>query len=224
MDVVNVRLNKYGDYGPVNINVNYQEFYRLVKPEITKALKCMDDTLSKVRMNLENMGAVLLVGGSVNLRPFIEAIESNWNCYKIYPEESDWSVSHGAAQLAIQEGEYILADSIGVTLSNGNFYPIAKAGTPLNQLDITTTFAIVEDTDTANFIFTDSYSNILGYLHVPTFGFFKEQIDIYLSIDKNLVFKFEARSKKRSGKFRVEWNYTSPKLIYQLPVTVNEVT
>jgi molecular chaperone DnaK len=224
MDVVNIRLNKYGDYGPVNINVNYQEFYRLIKPEIKKALKCMDDTLSKVQMNLDNMGSVLLVGGSVNLRPFIEEIESNWTCFKIYPEDSDWSVSHGAAQLAIQDGEYILADSIGVTLSNGNFYPIANAGTPLNQLNLTSTFAIVEDTDTANFIFTDSYRNILGYLHVPTFGFFKEQIDIHLSVDDNLVFNFVARSQKRSEKYSVEWNYTSSKLVYQLPVPAFEVT
>lgn len=224
MDVVNVRLNKYGEYGPVNIKVNYQEFYRLIKPEITRVLKCMENTLSKIQMNLDNMGAVLLVGGSVNLRPFIEEIESNWSCYKIYAEESDWSVSNGAAQLAIQKGEYILADSIGVTLSNGNFYPIAKAGTAVSKLNLTSTFAIVEDSDTANFIFTDSLQNILGYLHVPTFGFFKEKIDIKLEINENLVLKFVARSQKRSEKYRVEWNYSSPKFIYQLPVGAYEVT
>jgi molecular chaperone DnaK len=220
MDVVNVRINKYGDYGTVNINVNYQEFYQLIRPEIMKALDCMEKTLGKVRMNLDNMGCVLLVGGSVKLRPFIEEIEANWHCYKVYPEESDWSVSHGAAQLSIKEGEYVLADSIGVMLSSGSFYPIAKEGTALKDLNLTSTFAIVEDTDTANFIFTDSYGNVLEYVHVPTFGFFQEPVDIHLSVDNNMVFRFLARSQKRSEKYEVEWLYTSPKIVYKLPAEV----
>ncbi|SMF33560.1 Hsp70 family protein [Paenibacillus barengoltzii] len=219
-DVVNIRMNKYGEYGTVSININYQEFSRLIQPEISRALECLQSTLRKVHLNLGNLGCVLLVGGSVKLRPFIEKIEASWNCYKVYPEESDWSVSYGAAQLSIQEGKYILADSIGVLLSNGSFYPIAKAGTPLNRLDTTASFAIVEDTDTAHFIFTDSSGNVLEYVHVPTFGFFQEQVDVKLTVDENQVFRFLARSQKRSDKYAVEWHYTSPKLIYQLPVEI----
>jgi molecular chaperone DnaK len=217
-DVINVRMNKYGDYGAVNVSVNYQEFKRLIHPEIMRATECLDKTLKKIRLNLENLDGVLLVGGSVKLRPFIEEIEANWNCFKIYPEESDWSVSYGAAQLSIQEGKYILADSIGVLLSNGEFYPIAKAGTSLDRLNTTSSFAIVEDTDTAHFIFSDPYGNILEYVHVPTFGFFQEQVDIKLTVDQDHVFKFVARSQKRSEKYEVEWHFTSPKITYELPV------
>ncbi|WP_419879600.1 Hsp70 family protein [Brevibacillus centrosporus] len=219
-DVVNIRLNKYGEYGTISVNINYQEFNRLIQPEISRALECLDSTLRKIHLNIENLGCVLLVGGSVKLRPFIEKIEADWNCYKVYPEESDWSVSYGAAQLSIQEGQYILADSIGVILSNGNFYPIAKGGTPLNRLETTASFAIVEDTDTAHFIFTDSHENVLEYVHVPTFGFFQEQVDVKLTVDQNQVLRFVARSRKRSDKYEVEWHYTSPKLIYQLPVKI----
>ena len=211
-------MNRYGDYGAVNITVNYQEFKRLIQPEIKRAMECLEATLRKIRMNLENLDCVLMVGGSVKLRPFIDEIETSWNCYKIYPEESDWSVCNGAAQLSIREGKYLLADSIGVLLSNGGFYPIAKAGTPIQQLNTTASFAIVEDTDTAHLIFSDSNRNILEYVHVPTFGFLQEQIDVKLTVDQNNVLKFVARSQKRSDKYGVDWYYTSPKLIYELPV------
>ena len=217
-DFVNIRMNRYGDYGAVNITVNYQEFKRLIQPEIKRAMECLEATLRKIRMNLENLDCVLMVGGSVKLRPFIDEIETSWNCYKIYPEESDWSVCNGAAQLSIREGKYLLADSIGVLLSNGGFYPIAKAGTPIQQLNTTASFAIVEDTDTAHLIFSDSNRNILEYVHVPTFGFLQEQIDVKLTVDQNNVLKFVARSQKRSDKYGVDWYYTSPKLIYELPV------
>jgi len=219
-DDVIIRLNKYGEYGAINISISYHEFNRLIQPEISRALECLESTLRKIHWNLENLGCVLLVGGSVKLRPFIEKIEESWNCYKIYPEESDWSVSYGAARLSIEEGNYVLADSIGVLLSNGGFYPIAKADTRLDRLETTASFAIVEDTDTAHFIFADSFGNVLEYVHVPTFGFFQEQVDVRLSVDPNQVLKFVARSQKRSEKFEVVWQYSSPKLIYQLPITI----
>jgi molecular chaperone DnaK len=159
------------------------------------------------------------VGGSTNLQPFADAIEEKWDCPKIYPEHPDWSVAYGAAWLSQTEGTYQMAESVGVILSNGTFYPLVSAGDSLDGLKRTATFAIVEDTDTANVIFTNDNNSFYHYCHVPTFGFFQEEIDIEVTADQDQILHFAAKSRRRSSKTRQVWKYPSPKLAYKLPVT-----
>lgn len=216
-DIVNIRLNKYGEYGPVNISIDIDTFAELILTEIEKAHLTMLKTLRKARWTFEDLGNVILVGGSTNLLPLLDMIDSEWNCLTTHPEESDWSVAFGAALLSIKEGEYIFGESLGVVLSDGGLYSIIEEGTPVSENKTTASFAIVEESDTANLIFSDGTGNVLGYVRVPVFGFFKEQIDISYELDSDMVLNFFAKSNKRSIDYQAIWQYPGPNLIYQLP-------
>jgi molecular chaperone DnaK len=216
-DIVNIRLNKYGEYGAVNIAIDIDTFAELISNEIEKAHYTMLKTLRKARWTFEDLGNVILVGGSTNLLPLLDMIESEWNCLTTHPEESDWSVAFGAAMLSIKEGEYIFGESLGVVLSDGGIYSIIEEGTPVSEKKTTASFAIVEESETANLIFSDGTGNVLGYVRVPVFGFFKEQIDISYELDRDMVLNFFAKSNKRSKEYQAIWQYPGPNLIYQLP-------
>ncbi len=215
-DMVEIALNKYGDLGPFRVALDINKFSKLTEYEVESAIKCFEDTLRKAGISMEELGCVLMVGGSVKLAPFIERVEKRWKCDMIFPDESEWSVASGAAKLSVKPGNYQLAETIGVIMADDTLYPLIKAGDVVDYQPVEFTFAMVEDSKTANFVFGDGH-NVLGYLHVPAFGFLKEQINLEAVIDEDLVFRVRAKSGKRSERYTEEWQHPGPKLCYQLP-------
>lgn len=220
-----VRIWKYGELGEVNIVVDIDKFSKLITPEIDLAINFFERTLDNARISIEELGCILMVGGSVNLRPFSERIGQRWGGKAFYPSESDWSVAHGAASLSVNPGQYYLAQDVGVLMSDGSFFPlvhendVVQFGNPISF-----NFALVEDSSTANFIFSEGNGQRVGSLNVPTFGFFREKIELKTNITEDLILRVVARSQSRSEKTQIEWEYTNLKFNYQLPVTNLEVT
>jgi molecular chaperone DnaK len=215
-EVVQIVLNKYGELGPIRVTLDIDTFSRLVESEVEQVIECFEATLRRARLSMDELGCILMVGGSVNLRPFIERVEEKWKkCF--YPEESDWSVAAGAAMLSVKPGRYKLAETIGVIMSDDSFYPLVHEGDVVDHKTVEHSFALVEDSKTANFIFSDANRRILGRLNVPSFGFFREKIDLQSRIDRDLVLRVTARSAQRSERYTEEWRYPGPRLHYQLP-------
>ena len=103
-------------------------------------------------------------------------------------------------------------------MSDDTFFPIIKSGEKLNNRKKHFTFGLVEDSDTASFIFADSYGNMLGHLDVPAFGFFQEKIVLEIFIDENLVFRADARSSNHGKEYANSWLYSGMAFDYELPV------
>lgn len=218
-DRTEIRFWKYGDIDEVALSIDIETFSGLIRYDVEKAIDCFEECLKNARISLEELDCILMVGGSVNLRPFIETVNKRWKGKEFYPRESDWSVAQGAAGLSVNPGQYFLAQSVGVIMSDDSFYPILKEGEPVIIDDqISCTFALVEDSDTANFIFSDGMGVSLGNLHAPTYGFFKEKIDLKTAVDKNLILTVVVKSQNRSVKNT--WNFTGLRLNYQLPVSL----
>jgi molecular chaperone DnaK len=166
-----------------------------------------------------------MVGGSVNLRPFSNAVASRWKGKVFYPGDSDWSVARGAANLSLQPGNYVLAQDVSVRMSDGSLFPLVSQGDHVTFGNTTTyTFALVEDSSTANFVICDENGRNIGYLNVPSFGFFREKIPLIVAIDNNMIFQVTARSQERAEITRQGWRFAGLRLDYQLPVVDLEVT
>lgn len=217
-DVTEIRLNKYGELGAVNISLDIETLTSLTAGYVTDAIKCFEETLARTRLSVEDLGCILMVGGSVNLEPFSKAAEQRWSCVKYYPADSDWSVAKGAALLAMNSGQYRMASDIGVVMSDDTFFPIIKTGEKVDSRRKHFTFGLIEDSDTASFIFADSYGNTLGHLDVPAFGFFQEKIVLETFVDENLVFRADARSSNHGEEYANSWLYSGMALDYELPV------
>lgn len=217
-DIAPIRLNRYGDLGAVNIPLDIEILTSLTAGYVADAVKCFEETLGRSRLSIEDLGCILMVGGSVNIEPFSEAADKRWSCAKYYPADSDWSVAKGAALLAMNSGQYRIASDIGVAMSDDTFFPIIKSGEKLDNRKKHFTFGLVEDSDTASFIFADSYGNMLGHLDVPAFGFFREKIVLEIFIDENLVFRADARSSNHGEEYANSWLYSGMAFDYELPV------
>lgn len=216
---VQIRLNKYGNFGAVNVVLDIDTFSKLIQPEVTKAVEFLNKILAKAKISMEELGCILLVGGSINLRPFLDETERSWSCLKIFPEESEWSVAYGAARLKVEKGKYRLAETIGLALSDGSFYPMLNEKETLFSERGSHKFSIVDDTDSANFVVKDINDRVLGYFSVPVMGFFQEEIILKAIIDKNLVLWIEAKSNRKGAADLRKWSYSTLKFYYELPKT-----
>ncbi|SHH18757.1 molecular chaperone DnaK [Thermosyntropha lipolytica DSM 11003] len=224
-DTAQIQILDYGPLGDVFETIDIEQFTLLINPVIDDAISCFGECLERSGMNIAQLDCILMVGGSVNLRPFNERIAEFWEGKEYYPEgEPEWSVAGGAARLSINEGKHILTQTVGVVMSDGSLYPLFAKGHYINSGDFSTaTFALVEDAPAANLVFADGTGNALGYLSVPAFGFFGEKIEVIAWIDEDLILRIKARSLNRSEKSVREWQYDSLRMEYELPVMHLEV-
>ena len=220
-----IQMVDYGEVEYVYESIDYETFSELVSPFIDRAVRCFEDCIRQAATSITDLDCILMVGGSANLKPLTEKIADSWKGKEFYPADSDWSVARGAAGLSMSPGKHLLAQNVGVIMSDGTLYPLLQEGMPVEEQKFTSaTFAMVEDDPTASLIFSDGENRILGHLSVPAFGFFKEKIQVDARIDRNLVLKIQARSLNRSTRTLREWQYSALRVDYLLPVTQLEVT
>jgi molecular chaperone DnaK len=220
-----IQFVNYGEIEYVHESINFDDFSGLITPVVDQAVHCFENCIRQAGMSITQLDCILMVGGSVNLRPLSERIAKSWNGKEVYPPDSDWSVARGAARLSVCPGKHLLAQTVGIIMSDGSLYPLLKEGQPVALEECTSaTFALVEDEPAANLVFSDGEERVLGYLNVPAFGFFREKIEVSAQIDRDLILRVKARSLNRTARTTREWHYNALRVDYQLPVTRIEVT
>ncbi len=217
-DPAEIYFPSYGDLGEVHESIDFEDFSGLIEPVVDKAIRCFEDCIRRAGMSMTQLDCVLMVGGSVNLKPLSERVANDWNGKECYPEDSDWSVARGTASLSVSPGQYLLAQNVGLVMSDGSLHFLMNEGKPVViNGPVTATFALVEDERVANLIFSDGDGQMLGSLDVPAFGFFREKIDVRAHVDPDLTLRIEAKSMNRSSCTTTEWNYDFLRLDYELP-------
>jgi molecular chaperone DnaK len=227
-DESSIVLYEYGDLQPPEIFMNGDQFESLVEPEIDRAITTLKEAIKKAKLSIDELGCILMVGGSSKLRFLVERIEDEFDCEIIPPDKnSDWHVAHGAALLNEKKGEYKLSQNIGLLLSDNTYYPLIKSGERVNHKKKSITFGLVEDSPGAEFIFLESESNApdssgidrktIGYLNVPTYGFLFETLILNCQIDENLLLSVAVQSENKQQDTQV-WEFDELRFSYNLPV------
>lgn len=224
-----ISLHDYGKFEIVNINIDAKTLKRLLMQEITRAIELLTEAITeRAGMSIEELGCVLMVGGSSKLRGLYEKMVEIYSCEIIHPErDSDWYMAHGAAMLGQHEGSYIVSRSIGLELSDETYFPLLKNGDAVDHENKTWSFGLVEDSDNARFIFVEGSNEKtslskrnrrIGNLTVPTNGFINEAIKLEAQIDKDLFLKVRAKSDKRGKSTEATWHYPEMQFVYKLPL------
>ncbi len=221
-DTVTISINNYGPYGACRELLDYDWFADIVEPEVTMAVDCLKKAIDQSRVGLANIDRIVLVGGSSNLRPLIERMDSIYGEKLFFPEETMWNVGQGAAKLAMTPGTYYSNQSIGIELSNNSFFALLSPDTPLENWSMECHFGIVDTNSEARFVFGGSPDieespTRFKSLSVPAYRFLQEQIILRSLVDKNMVFRVIAGSTMRPGEFRRVWDYSQLKCYYKLP-------
>ena len=223
-----ISLNDYGKFEIVNINIDSIMLKRLVMPEIASAIELLTEAITKrAGMSIEELGCVLMVGGSSKLRGLYEKMSEIMSCEIIPPErDSEWYMAHGSAMLGQHGGAYIVSRSIGIELSDETTFSLLKNGDVVDHENKTWSFGLVDGSDNARFIFVEgsnekaTFSKVnrrIGYLTVPTNGFINEAIKIEAQIDRDLYLKVKAKSDRRGRSSEVIWHYPEMRFVYKLP-------
>ncbi len=228
-DESTISLVRYGEFGTINLTLSSVEFERLMKPKIDEAIATLENgVIQRAGLSFDQIGCVIMVGGSSKLRGLEAAIaEKKWSCSIKSPEESDWHVADGAAVLASNFGHYVSSQSVGVRLCDDTVYPIIKTGQTVDREVHRATFGLIEDTNNARFVFVEgkdgedghitSIDKVLGRLVVPAYGFSDEPLHLNTWIDDDLLLHVEAHSKARAPSNARQWTYAELRFRYALP-------
>jgi molecular chaperone DnaK len=175
----------YGMFGTKTESLTTEQFNQIIEPIIQKEiLPAIEEALKKANMPKESVGAVIVVGGSSNLRLYEYAIMNLFAGAKvIFPERRQWSTAEGAALTQLIGASAKLNEPLGVLLSDGTVFPIFESGAAAGDKRGPISFSLTEDVADAHFIFTDG-SGMKTYktLTVPTKGYFTEKLELYAEL------------------------------------------
>jgi molecular chaperone DnaK len=230
---VDIRLPSYGNIGNIITELSLEKMQSLLSPEIDQVLNALKKAVNiDAKMSFDELGCVLMVGGSSKLAGLYDKIEDlvSESCDVIAPSaQADWEVAQGAAMLGRKHGAYVNNDNIGIELCDGTFFPIISAGTDVEHTKSSLNFGIVEDTFSACFNFhkasinephalSGSSQRRVGTLLVPTNGFVNESIALEYSIDQDLYLKVSAKSDHKGNSSIKDWEYDQLLFTYSLPL------
>jgi molecular chaperone DnaK len=228
-----ILLFNYGEIDAQEIKMDAVKFTSLIEPELDKAIACLKEAVKRAGLAIDELGCILMVGGSSKLQGLLERMYEAFDCKIIEPDkDSDWHVAHGAALLNKTQGEYRVSQNVELLLSDDTHFPLIKQGEIVRHKEQIVTFALVEsnpeDNPNAHFIFMESADNsptglesdrrTIGYLTVPCYEFLFEPIELSFQIDKNLLFTVTAKSSNMAQNDSKTWEYDKMRFSYNLPM------
>lgn len=221
-DTATISINNYGPYGACREILDYDWFADIVEPEVQMAMDCLKKAIDQSGVGLANIDRIVLVGGSSNLRPLLERMDSVYGDKLFFPEETMWNVGQGAAKLSMTPGSYYSNQSVGIVLSDNSYFELLPKDTSISGWKKECHFGIVDTNKKARFVFGGSPDieespERFKSLEVPAYRFLQEQLIIQALVDSDLVFRVIAGSTMRPKEFQRVWEYPQLKCYYKLP-------
>jgi molecular chaperone DnaK len=213
-----IRLASYAGLRNVEQVVTQTTLDDLIRNVISDALELLIRSVELSGVSQEEIGKLIVVGGSSQLLSLRKELRRRWpHPNIIFPEQADWDIARGAAWLAANPGCYRTAQNLGVVLADDQFHAIFPSRTKQESAYSKLHFGLVEDAAMATFNFAtmdgnDSVSHI-GELHSQCFGFRDELIQLVSRLTPDLVFEATATSasKQQTGSMfsfeKLRWIY-----------------
>jgi molecular chaperone DnaK len=208
----------------LDFKVTREWFEHLVEPFVDQAIQQLKDAVHQARISVEDIGALVVIGGTSNLRLLKEKLLNNPDLATVleYSNRPEWAVAHGAAVVDSLPGGYEIADSIGIVLSDAQMFPLISPGERAYPEARSVSLALVEDVMEANIVLAkcrpDSPGNLelALYFNVPVGGFDKERIALTYAITPDLVLEVTAQSGTRGDRDKARHQYEGLRFAYHI--------
>jgi molecular chaperone DnaK len=217
-----IYLSVYAGEHLVQQRISRQEFENLVFPLVDEAINLLFRCVHDAAIPFEEIGKVVLVGGTSKLSIFHNELRRRWEYPNLmFPDGAEWDIARGAAYLARRPGAYRTAHRIGLELCDGKFYSAIQAGIAVNEASKQIGLGLVEEARTATLLFATQKNTAtherIGELHVPCLGFRDETISLACGITEDLVFEAHADSShiQKNG-FRERFTFEELRWEYDL--------
>lgn len=224
-DIVSITLNRYGEYGAVRENIEYDYFSLLLEKEVDRAIDCLESAINKAGLNNVSIDRILCVGGSSKLRPLREKLESKFGeDMLLYPDRVMWDIAKGAAIISTKNGTYKCSKSVGLILCDGTYFPLIQEGQELPCQKLSMKFSVVDQSENslnnARFIFSDSQNpderDVYEAMVVPLRGFEDEYLNLDCYVDQDNVLKVKICSNRISNTRSKVWKYERLKVCFHI--------
>lgn len=216
-----IELGRYAGLTLVAQTLTKTTLNSILEDVVSGALNLLLHSVEAARVSQEEIGKLIIVGGTSQLKLLQRQLRERWpHPNIIFPREADWDIARGAAWVAAHPGCYRMAESIGVVLSDDQFHAIFPVNTKQESARSTLHFGLVEDATTATFNFAarngDERAMHIGELHTPCFGFRDELIELDCHITADLVFEANGDSEAKPQR-KQSFKYDMLRWMYELP-------
>lgn len=211
----------YGPYGACKVHMSYDWFAEIVDSTVNSALECLDRAIEESGLGLGNIDQIILTGGSSQLQPLLDKIETKFPLDKIVLSDNPiWDVATGTAIIDTYPGEYYSNQNISVVLSDGSDFNLLEKGTCLTNWKKSFNFGLVDNSEVIRVVFGGSpdikaMSVKNCSLEDPGFKFLDEVITLEAIVTNNMIFTVNATSSRRSTKYNGFWEYFKLKTYYK---------
>jgi molecular chaperone DnaK len=181
-----------------------REFCRpAIEPLVKDAIDVLATSVSGAGLSTDAIDQVIVIGGSSRLWLLRQMIEDDPRFAGIatFPEKPEWDVARGAAIVDQSPGEHSLAETIGLELSDGSYFELARPGDAPTPERCLISLALVEDVKAANVIIdrwdhdSAAHRELAVQFSVPVLGFDQEAVDLSWNVTEDLTMSVEGRSR-----------------------------
>lgn len=219
-----ILLSTYGGR-PLSVPVERSWFESLIATHVDLAIEALVKAVQRAGLSFDALNRLLVIGGSSQLRLLHERFRNNGRFAAAFQasQDAEWDVAAGAALVARSPGNYEIAESIGVLLSDNSFYELIREGERASADARTVSLALVEDAKQANIILAKHVNGrrrLMAPEHILEFGvdtngFDLECIDLSYRIDSDLVLELKANSRARVNR-EITRHYGKLRFAYQV--------
>lgn len=229
--ITSISLRKYMDLSMVNEQISYEEFEELIKIDVLRAMSTLENCVESANMDMNELEAIILIGGSSNLRVLHDMVQTKWTDIHIeVPDDPGWSTAMGTAYLNVYPGSLKLNQDIGLLLSDNTFYKIHGKDEVIPVNAKTFSFGTVDDSIDARFLFSDNtYTvtnknlQVIESISTQVYGFRNETLELEAEIEEDLTFKARIKSNHKPGDYEVECEISNLRFYYELPNILEEL-
>ena len=217
-------LKTYGPFEPFVIPIRRDWFVEFIQNIVEDAVKSLKDALCEAHIGMAEIDRILVVGGSSKLVSLKERLIREFGEDRlVFPDDSEWSVSRGAAKLGANGVTCKSAQNVGIVLSSDEVFPMLRKDSPIGGWEGTWQFGITDTSEEAHLVFTgsddiDQSPDKYRRVSVPAYRFLQESLIIDAWVDENLVFNATARSDMHPVPANEQpvWKYERLKVYYDL--------
>ncbi len=226
-----ISLVDYGGKSVLEV-FNQDNLSVVARPFVKKALDCLAKAIETSKLSRDDLGKILVVGGSCKLRSVVEGLRRMFPDREdivVLPKDAEWNVAKGSARIDLKKGQWLSAEDIGIILGDEgrSFYSLLDgyfhaSPSSLNHFHVASGFGIMDTSQHPRIVFAardgDGKERILDASVVANaYGFLDEKIELHALVDDSLVFRVKIKSNRTAEKDAIVWEYPDMRLVYEAP-------
>jgi molecular chaperone DnaK len=197
------------DLMPARVLLTRRDCEAVVGRYVRQAVEMLARAIRETRVSRDEIQEIIVIGGSSQLWLLPELLGKEFpGKYKL-AENPEWDVAHGAAIVEQNPGNFTLAETLGLRLSDETYIELARPGDRPVEEPASLALSLVEDSKAANILvdrWTGDHAEPSTALQfaVPSMGFDQEEILLRFRLTEDLTFHITGQSRARGSASLVE--------------------